>query len=171
MTSTYLKKIFPMTWKRAKPIPPAEYTISFDTSSQYITNTITPFDIKENSTAIYQSANSNVVTFTEDLVDVPIIHNVRWGTEETWDYCFDGIPTNSIVAIGTIASGLSRIENRQLFENGFNRMIEVIKPKAVVLYGSSKNEAIAAAKIKGITIVPFESRTSLAHQKREALYE
>jgi hypothetical protein len=50
MTLTYLKKIFPMTWKRTytPPVPPIEqYEITFDTSSPYITNTITPFDVDE----------------------------------------------------------------------------------------------------------------------------
>ncbi|MBR6364569.1 MAG: DUF4417 domain-containing protein, partial [Lachnospiraceae bacterium] len=37
---------------------------------------------------------------------IPVINNVRWGTEETWSYCFDGIPHNSIVSIGTVASGI-----------------------------------------------------------------
>ena len=72
MPTTYQKKIYPSTWKRSYTPPAQYYEMSFDTSSQYITNTITPFDIKENSTAIYQTANSNVVTFTEDLVDVHI---------------------------------------------------------------------------------------------------
>jgi hypothetical protein len=22
---------------------------------------------------------------------IPVINNARWGTEETWEYCFDGI--------------------------------------------------------------------------------
>lgn len=39
---------------------------------------------------------------------IPVINNVRWGTEETWEYCFDGIPYNSIVAIGTVASGINK---------------------------------------------------------------
>ena len=75
MPLTYERKIYPVSWERSytPPTPPTKYyEMSFDTSSQYITNTITPFDIKENSTAVYQSANSNVVTFTEDLVDSSI---------------------------------------------------------------------------------------------------
>lgn len=33
---------------------------------------------------------------------IPVINNVRWGTPESWRYCFDGIPDNSIVCIGTV---------------------------------------------------------------------
>ena len=31
-----------------------------------------------------------------------VINNVRWGTSETYDYCFEGIERNTIVAIGTV---------------------------------------------------------------------
>lgn len=41
------------------------YTMSFDTTSPHITNTITPFLINENSTASYQTATSNEMTFVE----------------------------------------------------------------------------------------------------------
>lgn len=39
---------------------------------------------------------------------IPFIHNVRWGDEDSWDYCFDGIPAGEMVAIGTVASGLKK---------------------------------------------------------------
>ena len=88
MPLTYERKIYPVSWERSytPPTPPIQYyEMSFDTSSQYITNTITPFDIKENSTAVYQSANSNVVTFTEDLVDssITMLFADEW-TSITW---------------------------------------------------------------------------------------
>lgn len=41
------------------------YTMSFDTTSPYITNTITPFLIDENSTAVYQTGASDTISFTE----------------------------------------------------------------------------------------------------------
>lgn len=33
---------------------------------------------------------------------VAVINNVRWGTEETFSYCFEGIPISSIICIGTV---------------------------------------------------------------------
>ena len=101
-----------------------------------------------------------------ELEDIPYIHNVRWGTKETWKYCFDGIPKGSVVSIGTIASGLRKCENRKLFENGFRKMLEVIEPKAIIIYGSSNYSIINEAKTKGIKVVSFESKTSLAFKKK-----
>lgn len=60
MTVTYKRKVFPITWKRTYTIP--TYQVSFDTSSQYITNTITPFNVEENTEALYVSTNPNAIT-------------------------------------------------------------------------------------------------------------
>lgn len=68
---------------------------------------------------------------------ISVINNVRWGTEETWDYCFDGIPYNSIVSIGTVASGINKLENRPDFEAGLLKMVEVLNPHTIVIYGSA----------------------------------
>lgn len=45
-----------------------------------------------------------------------VINNARWGTEETYDYCFDGIEENSIVAIGTVGGSPYKLINRERFE-------------------------------------------------------
>ena len=100
-----------------------------------------------------------------ELEHIPYIHNIRWGTKETWKYCFDGIPTGSVVAVGTVASGLRRLENRKLFEDGFRKMVEVVKPKAIIIYGSSNYRVIKEARDQGIKIINFESKTSLAYKK------
>lgn len=69
---------------------------------------------------------------------VPVINNVRWGYEETWKYCWDGIPHNSIVAIGTVASGINKKCNRPLFEAGLFKMVETLSPKTIIVYGSAR---------------------------------
>ena len=84
MTSAYLKKIFPMTWKRAytPPVPPTQYyEITFDTSSPYITNTITPFDVEEWTEALYVSTNPIAVTI--DSTDYTMVLADEW-TSITW---------------------------------------------------------------------------------------
>jgi len=84
---SYIRKIFPMTWKRAKPIPPAEYTISFDTSSQYITNTVTPFDVVENSTAEYNSLSPNRITVDDwTTINVDMVLADEWTSITWWWY-------------------------------------------------------------------------------------
>ncbi len=99
--------------------------------------------------------------------DIPVINNVRWGTEETWEYCFDGIPYNSMVAIGTVASGLRKTSNRDIFEAGLYKMVEYINPHSIIVYGSANYKCFQNLKKKGINIISFSSDTSLAFSSRK----
>ncbi len=96
---------------------------------------------------------------------IDVISNARWGTEETWDYCFDGNPHNSVIAIGTVASRIKQIENRGLFEKGLDRLCEELQPKTIIIYGSANYKSIEKLREKGIRIVQFESERSLAYHK------
>ena len=92
--------------------------------------------------------------------NIPVISNVRWGSEETWTYCFDGNPYNSMIAIGTIASGLRSIQNRPLFENGLFYMVEKLRPHTILVYGSANYTCFEKLKSLGITVISFKSRTN-----------
>ncbi len=97
---------------------------------------------------------------------IPVINNVRWGTYETWEYCFDGIEHNSVVCIGTVASGLKELENREDFDVGLKKMVKVLSPKTIIVYGSAKYEVFQKIKESGIEIISFESHTNSAFQKK-----
>lgn len=97
---------------------------------------------------------------------IPVISNCRWGTEETWSYCFDGNPKNGIICIGSVASGINLLSNRPLFENGLYKMVEVLSPKAIIVYGSSKYRCFDLLRRQGIVIVEYQSETNLAFARR-----
>lgn len=98
---------------------------------------------------------------------IPVISNVRWGTEETWDYCFDSNPHNSMVAIGTVASRIHQLKNRPLFENGLFHMVETLQPHTIITYGSSNYGGFNFLRQAGIRIVSFPSQTSQAFARRK----
>ena len=98
---------------------------------------------------------------------ISVISNVRWGTEETWRYCFDGNPCNSMLAIGTVASGLRLLENRPLFETGLRHMIETLRPHTIIVYGSTNYACFNELKEQGVHIVAFSSKTSEAFAGRK----
>ena len=93
---------------------------------------------------------------------LPVIYNVRWGTQETWQYCFDGIPNSCMVCIGTVASGIRKKENRPIFVAGLFEMVKRISPHTIVVYGSSNLECFKTLANTGIQIISFPSQTSLA---------
>ena len=97
---------------------------------------------------------------------ISVINNVRWGTEETWAYCWDGIPKGGIVAVGTVASGLCHPFNRMIFERGILRLADVIQPKGIVVYGGSSHPLWNILRDeRGIQIAAFPSQLSLVFSR------
>lgn len=62
---------------------------------------------------------------------VRIIPNVSWSDEKSFEWCFDGIPQSSIVAISTV--GIST--HKEAFLRGYRKMIELLKPTQIIVYG------------------------------------
>lgn len=89
-----------------------------------------------------------------------VINNIRWGTEESFSYCFDGIEENSIVAIGTVGGSPRRRIDRERFEKGLFEMVKRLKPWCIVVYGSARYPCFDTLKKSGIRIIPFDSRTA-----------
>lgn len=94
-----------------------------------------------------------------------VINNVRWGEEDTFYWCFDGIHKNSVIAIGTVGSGLRHVENRKLFEVGFFKLLEVLTPKTIIVYGSDNYSFFDNVR-QNIKILQFPSERSLAFKEK-----
>ena len=97
---------------------------------------------------------------------INVINNVRWGTPETYRYCFDGIPENSIVAIGTCGGSPRKLIDRKIFEDGLNEMVNTLKPHTIIVYGSAKYDCFEKLKEQGINIIDFPSQTAKAFEGR-----
>lgn len=87
-----------------------------------------------------------------------VINNVRWGFEETFEYCCDGIPKNSIICIGSVASGLKRLKGQENFAKYFFRMIEILQPKTVLVYGGAKKRFFDMLRMMDIEVAAYPSR-------------
>lgn len=98
---------------------------------------------------------------------IPVISNARWGTEETWRYCFDGNPSNSMLAIGTVASGIRLLKNRPLFENGLFKMVEKLQPHTIIVYGSDNYPCFDKLRNQEIRVVSYPSKTCEAFARRK----
>ncbi len=89
-----------------------------------------------------------------------VINNVRWGTSETYSYCFDGIPKNSIVSIGTVGGSPRRLADRERFEKGLSEMMKILSPHTIIVYGSANYKCFKELEKQGVTIIAYPGRTS-----------
>lgn len=60
-----------------------------------------------------------------------VIPTITWSGVRSFEFCFDGVETGSIVAVGMIGCK----NNRLGFMRGYNAMLEKIKPSAVICLG------------------------------------
>ena len=94
-----------------------------------------------------------------------VINNVRWGLADSYDIDFAGLPKRVILAIGAVASGLKRLENRLLFECGLFAMVERLEPITLIVYGSDRYPFFDKLREQGIGVVSFPSKTDLAFRE------
>ena len=99
--------------------------------------------------------------------NIAVINNVRWGTSESYKYCFDGIPKNSIVAIGTCGGSPRKHINRMRFEKGLAILVNRLHPHTIIVYGSANYDCFEKLKEQGINIVAFSSETAKAFERRK----
>lgn len=67
---------------------------------------------------------------------VQVIPTVGWSDEKSYDFCFEGVPKNSVVAVGTV--GINNKENKKIFCQGFEKMCEILEPKSLIVYGETE---------------------------------
>jgi len=96
-----------------------------------------------------------------------VINNVRWGTPETYHYCFEGIEPNSIVAIGTVGGSPRKLIDRKRFEDGLQEMVRHLSPHTIIVYGSSNYPCFNLLRQKGILVLPYTSETAKYYEGRQ----
>ena len=89
-----------------------------------------------------------------------VVNNVRWGTPETYHYCFDGIDKNSIVAIGTVGGSPKKLIDRNRFEDGLEEMVKTLSPHTIIIYGSANYHCFKNLEERGIRIIAYKSATA-----------
>ena len=63
-----------------------------------------------------------------------VIPTIMWGAPDTFDYCFDGFPTDSIVSVSTDGSAMSDERNTS-FMTGYNEMLDRLPPSGIIVHG------------------------------------
>ena len=65
---------------------------------------------------------------------IKVIPTISWAEEETFEFCFQGIPQDSIVSISTI--GVKQDSNAlKIWNDGMKAMIDRIHPSDILVYG------------------------------------
>ena len=69
---------------------------------------------------------------------IRVIPTVSWGDENTFDFCFDGIPKGSTVAVSTymVSEHGHHQDQKEFFLKGYNEMLKRIEPERIICYNT-----------------------------------
>jgi hypothetical protein len=76
-----------------------------------------------------------------------VIPSISWSTQESYDFCFAGVPQHNLVALSTLGVNLRIPIQRQRFLDGFQAMIERLQPSRVLCYGRPPVQATGMADV------------------------
>ena len=99
---------------------------------------------------------------------INIVPNIRWGNEDSYSFAFDGVEQHKILAVGALGSGKNE-ENLRYFEQGFYKMLEVLKPSYLIIYGTISDELKNACKLADCGFKEYKTEKSKIHETKEDL--
>ena len=64
---------------------------------------------------------------------IKVIPSVMWVDEDSYDWCFDGMPKKSIVAVSTVGN-MKTDEDKKYWIKGYTEMLNRLDPKEVLIW-------------------------------------
>ena len=97
---------------------------------------------------------------------IKVIPNIRYGDKRTFQVCCDGIEKHCVISVGAHGN-IKHIADREIFLDGFDVIVKILKPSAVIIYGSVPDKYFKKYVDAGIRIICFESDYSTSHKEVE----
>jgi hypothetical protein len=90
---------------------------------------------------------------------ISVIPNVRYGDEHSYSFCFEGIPKNSVLSIGT--HGCIKTEDDINYHiKGIHETIKILKPEFFIFYGVVHEEIKILLDSEKVYYKKFDDDTS-----------
>lgn len=70
---------------------------------------------------------------------INVIPTICWSDKESFDWCFEGEPKNSVVSVSSIGANYSKA-SREAFLEGYKEMERRLEPTQVIFYGKVPEE-------------------------------
>lgn len=66
---------------------------------------------------------------------VNVIPTISWSTPDSFEWCFDGEPEGSTVAVSSVGC-MKNAESKRLFIDGYREMVRRLHPEKIIFYGN-----------------------------------
>lgn len=88
---------------------------------------------------IYNHYRKHWVGAYLQLHGIKVIPTISWSDEASYEWCFDGEPCCSTVAVSAVGTGMN-VQSRKLFLSGYQEMIKRLQPEQIIFYGEIPKE-------------------------------
>ncbi len=68
-----------------------------------------------------------------------VIPTITWGWKDSFEWCFDGEPEGSVVAVSNVGC-MQNKEMRKLFNEGYEEMLRRLQPELVLFYAHTLDD-------------------------------
>lgn len=72
--------------------------------------------------------------------DITVIPTITWSDADSLQYCLDGVPKHSIIAISTMGEG--RWAKWQSLKSNWDFVIDILQPEQILLYGKDLSKEL-----------------------------
>jgi hypothetical protein len=103
------------------------------------------------------------ITYYFGKQGLKIIPNVRIGLDMTIT-SLEAYPIHTLICVGTNGF-IKRKENREIFKNQINKVVDILQPRGICVYGSAPDGLFDYAKSKNIPIYQYDSFTMIENKK------
>lgn len=73
------------------------------------------------------------------LHGVRVIPTISWSNEKSFEWCFDGEPTQGAVSVSAVGTQMNK-RSKELFINGYQEMVRCLEPEVIIFYGDVPEE-------------------------------
>ena len=117
------------------------------------------------SQQIGQTLRNRALTFWLQSHGISVIPNVRFGDERSYKFCFNGIPQNSVISIGTHGCTKKKDDIFYLIK-GVIETIKQLKPEAILFYCAVKKDIELVLITEKVPYRIFRSDTAIFFKKK-----
>ena len=91
------------------------------------------------ATQIYNHYRKHWLAAYWQQYGIKVIPTICWSDRASYEWCFDGEPVNSTIAVSAIGTQNSR-EKKRLFLDGYEAMMDRLRPEKIIFYGRVPDE-------------------------------
>ena len=101
---------------------------------------------------IYNTYRARLLGQIMQFYGIETIPIVYWSDEKSWEYCFDGLPSNSVLSVNTIGNNTE--DSWDIWKKGMDELIRRKNPSTLLVYG---NGVVPDYDFGGTNVVYYEN--------------